>query len=200
MYLLDNYYTLSEAFNLAYSVVLTKLFNRNASLIRRPFCLRGKPRIEFGEGFTSGRRCRIESFGEKNDRTKKIIIGKGCHIGDDVHIAAAEKVTIGDQCLFASKVFVSDSGHGEYGSSDPQSDPNTRPLSIDSVTIGSKVWLGENVCVLKGVSIGDGVIIGANSVVTKDIPPATIAAGSPAKVIKRFNEGTGFWEPIKKKI
>ena len=198
MYFLDNYYTLSEAANLAYSVVLTKLFNGKASLIRRPFCLRGKPRVEFGEGFTSGRRCRIESFGEKADLSKKIIFGKGCHIGDDVHIAAAEKVAIGDQCLFASKVFISDSGHGEYGSSHPSTDPNTRPLSIAPVSIGSNVWLGENVCVLKGVSIGDGAVIGANSVVTKDIPPASIAVGSPAKVIKRFNEKTGKWEPAKK--
>ena len=51
---------------------------------------------------------------------------------------------------------------------------------------------------LKGVSIGDGAVIGANSVVTKDIPPASIAVGSPAKVIKRFNEQTGKWEPAKK--
>lgn len=194
MYVYDNYYTVSELLKLTYSTVLTRVFNRNASLIRRPFYLRGKPRVEFGEGFTTGYNCRIEAFGDKDDHSKKIIIGKGCHVGDNVHIAAALKVTIGDHCLFASKVFISDSGHGEYGSSNPLSDPNTRPLSINPVTIGSNVWLGENVCVLKGVSIGDGVVVGANSVVTKDIPPKSIAVGSPAKVIKRYNEQTKTWE------
>lgn len=190
----DNYYTLSEIAKLAYSTILTRIFNRNASLIRRPFYLRGKPRVEFGKGFTTGYNCRIEAFGDKQDRSTKIVFGQGCHIGDNVHIAAAEKVVIGDHCLFASKVFISDSGHGEYGASTPDSDPNTRPLSISPVTIGSNVWLGENVCILKGVTIGDGAVIGANSVVTKDIPPSAIAVGSPARVIKRYNDNTQTWE------
>lgn len=193
MYLYDNYYTFSEIAKLAYSAILTKVSNRNASLIRRPFYLRGKPRIEFGEGFTTGYHCRIEAFGNKDDLAKKIIIGKGCHIGDNVHIAAAAKVVIGDHCLFASKVFISDSGHGDYGLCDPSSDPNTRPLSISPVTIGSNVWLGENVCVLKGVTIGDGVIVGANSVVTKDIPSASIAVGTPARVIKKYDGYSKTW-------
>lgn len=116
-----------------------------------------------------------------------------------MHIAAVKEVSIGRDCLFASKIFISDSSHGEYtgpNPSDPNTDPNTRPLIADAVHIGNRVWIGENVCVLKGVSIGDGCVIGSNAVVTKSIPPNSIAVGSPARVIKRFNFDSNSWEVL----
>ena len=57
-------------------------------------------------------------------------------------------------------------------------------FSKGKVVIGNYVWLGNNVCVMPGITIGDGVVVGANSVVTKDIPPYCVAAGVPAKIIK----------------
>ena len=64
---------------------------------------------------------------------------------------------------------------------------NERPLySKGSVVIGNNVWLGNNVCVMPGVTIGDGAIIGANSVVTHDVPAYAVAAGIPARVVKRL--------------
>lgn len=198
MYFYDNYYSLTEIVKLAYSTVTTKLFFRGATIIRRPFYLRGKPRFQFGAGFSTGYNCRIEVFGEKQDRTKRLIIGNNCHIGDNVHIAAAEKVTLGDNCLLASKIFISDLDHGNYGSgaivSSPETDPNQRPLFTEPVTIGNNVWIGENVCILKGVEIGDGSIIGANAVVTRSIPPCSIAVGAPARVVKTYNSQTNSWD------
>ena len=64
------------------------------------------------------------------------------------------------------------------------------------VEIGANVWLGERVCVLRGVTIGEGSIVGAGSVVTKDIPPRSIAVGAPARVIRRWDEAAHRWVPV----
>ena len=200
MYFFDNYYTFSELAKLTYSFICTRLFYRGAFLVRRPIYVRGKPRIEFGKGFTTGYSCRLEVFGAKGDTAKKLIIGKNCKIGDNVHIAVAEKVIIGDNCLMASKIFISDLGHGDYSGTGedtvPWSVPNERRLSTEPIEIGDNVWIGENVCVLKGVRIGNGVIVGANSVVTKSIPDNSIVAGVPGRVLKTFDSETGFWKAV----
>lgn len=196
MYVFDNDYSISELVKIAVSLVRTKLFYRGATLVRHPFYIRGKRRMVFKKGFTTGYNCRIETFGKRNETIKKLIIGEECHIGDYVHIAAAEKVIIGNDCLMASRIFISDLDHGVYsgnGQTPPSFAPNKRPLSAKPVSIGNNVWIGEGVCVLKGVSVGDGCIIGSNSVVAKDIPPYSIAVGSPARVIKRYDFAKEQW-------
>lgn len=157
--------------------------------------MRGKSSISYGEGLTTGHACRFDLPGENR---KTLIIGKNCEMGDNVHVVAHEKVQIGDNCLMASKIFISDTSHGDYSvlskSSSPNTPPNKRPLITKNISIGNNVWIGENVCILPGVTIGDGCIIGANSVVNKDIPKNCIAAGIPAKVIKIYNTELERWE------
>lgn len=198
MYLFGNYFTLSEVIKIGYSTIVTRIFYKNATLIRRPFYLRGKPRLQYGKGFTTGYNCRFEIFGEKSNKSKKLIIGENCKIGDNVHIVASDSVTIGDNCLMASKIFISDTSHGVYNKVDPMSAPDIAPddrtLVTKPVVIGDNVWIGENVCVLLGARIGNGCIIGANSVVTGDIPDNSIVAGAPARVIKQYNTETNIWE------
>jgi len=200
MFFFDNYYTFSELAKLFYSSVVTKLFYRGAFLVRRPIYVRGKPRIVFGKGFTTGYSCRLEVFGDKGDKTKKLIIGENCKIGDNVHIAVADRIVIGDNCLMASKIFISDLSHGEYSETSedsvPWSIPNERKLFAEPIEIGDNVWIGENVCILKGVHIGNGVIIGANSVVTKDVPNNSIVVGIPGKVIKIFDSMFASWKAV----
>nr|WP_308437560.1 hypothetical protein [Acinetobacter seifertii] len=98
----------------------------------------------------------------------------------------------------ASKIYISDCSHGSYignsDDSDPRVTPTDRTLSVKPVKIQDNVWLGEFVSVLPGVTIGEGTIVGANSVVTKSLPPYVIAVGSPAKPIKFYNFDTQKWE------
>jgi acetyltransferase-like isoleucine patch superfamily enzyme len=118
-------------------------------------------------------------------------------MGDGVHIVASERVEIGDNCLMASHIFISDTSHGTYQGSDqsrPDSDPNLRPRHVRPVSIGHNVWVGENVCILPGGSLGDGCIVNANAVVTKSFPAACIVAGIPARVTKRWNAEAGEWQ------
>jgi lipopolysaccharide O-acetyltransferase len=129
-----------------------------------------------------------------------IKIGNNVEINDYVHIGAIQSVTIGDNVLIASKVFISDHNHGHYGTNNrhdsPDSIPKERELSYAPVVIANNVWIGESVSIMPGVTIGKGSIIGAMSVVTRAIPPYCIAVGSPAKEIKKYNFDTSNWEPV----
>lgn len=117
---------------------------------------------------------------------------------DYVDISAMESVTIGNNVLIASKVFISDLNHGSYGTNNIHVSPNTplneRKLYSKTVIIEDNVWLCEFVSALSGVTIGRGSIIGANSVVSKSVPPNVIAVGSPAKPVIKFNFESKCWE------
>lgn len=188
-------HSFSDMLGMAVSFVWTRIFYGSAVLIRRPFHLRGNRKaLRVSSGFTAGRGCRFELFGEG-----RIVFGSDCHIGDNVHVASNCLVEFGNDCLLASKIFISDLSHGSYVSeshSFPATAPNERPLISKPIRIGDKVWIGENAVILPGVTIGDGCVVGANSTVTKDIPDACIAAGSPAKVIKKFDEDHGAWVSV----
>lgn len=198
---MKNSYGLGEFIKNSISLIYTKIFFKGARLIRRPIYVRGKNLLSYSEGLTTGYNCRFEMFDISRDEKRKLVIGKKCKIGDNVHIAAGEKITIGDNCLFASKIYISDISHGDYSdmetASNPNIPPDERPLVTKPVSIGNNVWLGDNVCVLPGVSIGNGCVIGANAVVNKDIPDNCIAVGIPAKVIKKYDKDTNTWKKIK---
>lgn len=184
-----------------FSLLLTKLFYKSARLIRRPIEIRGKSLIDFGVNLTTGSYCRIEAvILNENDllKSKKIVFGKDVILNDSVHIAANDLIVIGNNVLIASKVFITDHNHGSYNANgcSPLTPPNERPIESRSVHIEDNVWLGEFVSVLPGVTIGFGSIIGTGSVVTKSIPPYSIAIGMPAKVIKQFNLERKVWETV----
>lgn len=189
-------YTVYEIIKNLYSFFLTKLYFKNARLIRFPSYIRGKKYMKIGDGFTTGYGCRLDAFYTKNRIS--LDIGKNCKINDYVHIGAIEKIIIEDNVLIASKVFITDHNHGKYDTlgDSPQIPPDQRELYSKPVHIKSNVWLGENVVVLPGAIIGKGCIIGANSVIIGEIPDYTIAVGSPAKIIKKYNFESNMWEKI----
>jgi acetyltransferase-like isoleucine patch superfamily enzyme len=186
--------------SLAFDVVMTRIRFRNCRVIRRPLYIRGKRWISLGPNFTCGRGLRMDALGDSSATSCLIRVGSDVSINDYVHIGAVESVSIGDRVLIASKVFITDHDHGSYGNegihSDPRIAPRHRPLSASPVVIEDDVWLGEFVSVLAGVRIGKGSVIGTMSTVTRDIPPYSIAVGSPARVIKQFNFATSMWERV----
>lgn len=108
-----------------------------------------------------------------------IKIGSNSTIGYNTFIFCSEKIVIGDNCLIAPFVYIVDSDHQIKKSSLINEQEN----DIAPVMIGDDVWIGSNSLVLKGVSIGEGAVVAANSVVNKDVPPYEVWGGSPAKKI-----------------
>lgn len=185
-----------SVFYMIYCLLRTRIFYKNARLIRFPIDLRNRKNIFWGKGFTTGKNCRLEVVSLKKD--SKMEIGKNVQINDNVHIVCGKKVTIGNDVLIASKVFISDCSHGKYtkgNSSSPNVSPKERELSFNPVVIEDKVWLCDNVVILPGVHIGSGAVIGASSVVLSNIPSNCVAVGIPARVVKIFNEDNHEWIP-----
>jgi acetyltransferase-like isoleucine patch superfamily enzyme len=162
--------------------------------------IEGFNHIEIGDNFTALLGLRLEAFSQylSMSFTPRIVIKNNVVLNDYVHIGAVNYVEIGNNVLIASKVYISDHSHGIYGEnnqSSPDVPPANRALTNDqSVIIEDNVWIGEGVSVLPGVRIGYGSIIGAHSVVTRDVPPYTIAVGIPAKVIKKYSQSSLRWE------
>ncbi|EGQ8115077.1 acyltransferase [Vibrio parahaemolyticus] len=119
------------------------------------------------------------------DRKGAIIrIGANTRIhGTCIH--AYESITIGKNCLIAANCQIFDGSGHDLSFSDVENRINTRGVS-KPVLIEDNVWIGINSIILPGVTIGNGSVIAANSVVTKDIPPMVLAGGNPAKIIKRY--------------
>lgn len=183
---------------LAFDLAFTMLLFSGSRLIRSPIYIRGRRQISFGKGLTTGVNVRIDAFSPVN--TLVIFFGNNIQINDAVHIAAIERVEIGDNTLIASRVFISDHNHGQYNQPDASSAPDVapidRPLISSPVKIGCNVWIGEQVCILPGVNIGDGAIVGAGSIVTKNVPERSIVAGNPARLIRVFDEVSGEWRRV----
>ena len=193
-----NKYCFSEFISTCLAYVLTKLFYRPAKLIRRPLYLRGKKSITIGKKMVTGHSCRFDLQGHK----KTLFVGKNCEFGDNTHIVALNKVSIGNNVLVASKVFISDTNHGIYKGIDQDSPivpPNSRKLDSGEVFIGNNVWIGENAVILKGANIGEGCVIGANSIITAKIPPYSMVVSSN-KIIKRWNLEKKEWEKVNENI
>ncbi|CDT01398.1 putative lipopolysaccharide biosynthesis O-acetyl transferase WbbJ [Sphingobacterium faecium NBRC 15299] len=183
-------YGILGSFRLVVSLIFTKLNYPKARLIRLPFDIRNKRLVSIGENFTTGFGCRLEAHPLKDKNNACLFFGSNVQINDYVHIAAGEQIVIGDNVLIASRVFISDLNHGSYSGDfqdSPLTLPNSRKLSTQPVHIEDNVWIGEGVCVLPGVTIGKGSIIGAMSVVTKSVPDYSIAVGVPAKVVKIYD-------------
>lgn len=133
-----------------------------------------------------GQRCLAEDF-VKLDYLGPVSLGIRIAIGDRVHISYGthfniqSSIEIGDDVMVGSGCKFIDHNHGLAINSGPMS---LQSISSSPIRIGSDVWIGAASIVLKGVSIGNGSVIGAGSVVTRNVPPMQIWAGNPARLIK----------------
>lgn len=112
----------------------------------------------------------------------RLLVGPGAFIGQGSVIVAREEITIGRDALIAEYVTIRDQDH-VFGGPLPTA---RNGFSTAPVRIGDNVWLGAKVTILKGVSIGHNVVVGANSVVTSDLPDNVVAVGTPARVVREF--------------
>ena len=121
--------------------------------------------------------------------TPSIKIGSNCHFGAFNHITAINSIEIGDNLLTGKNVTITDNSHGSTELVDLLIEPVLRPLiSKGPIKIGNNVWIGDKATILPNVTIGDGAVIAANAVVTKNVPAYAVAAGNPARIIKSINE------------
>jgi galactoside O-acetyltransferase len=116
-------------------------------------------------------------------RGKTVRIGNGTYINSNLTLVDDYEITIGENCLLAPNVTICTTGHPVHPSLRRHGEMYSFP-----VTIGNGVWIGANVTILPGVNIGDYAIIGAGSVVTKDIPANVIALGSPCHVVREITD------------
>lgn len=121
----------------------------------------------------------------------RIVVGKGSFLNRYFNATAAIGIEIGENVACGSNVFLCDFDH-DY--SDPSVGRIDSPLSIKGpIKIGNRCWLGANVFVASGVELGEGCVVGANSVVTKSFPPNTVLAGVPAKPIRQWDPSNSKW-------
>jgi lipopolysaccharide O-acetyltransferase len=188
-------YSFLGLLSLGVNLLYTKMVLSPALLIRRPAHIRVLGSFSVGSGFTSGPGLILDVL----STSAKLVIGDNVKLNHRCHIGVMKSMKIGNDVLFASNVFISDHTHGSYAGenqSSPFQAPNAREIICQEVEIGDRVWIGENVAILMGVSIGESSIIGANSVVTKNIPAFSIAVGSPARVIKTWDQSTEQWVTV----
>ncbi len=151
--------------------------------------LKGGKYIQLGNGLYVGCDIVWELFDRYRDQTftPSLSIGDNSSFGDGGHISCINRIEIGQGVRIGRKVFITDNGHGATERQQLDTPANLRPLvSKGPVVIEDNAWIGEMVCIMPGVTIGRGAIVGANAVVTHDIPPYCMAAGNPAHVIRNL--------------
>ena len=176
-----------RAWNKLFNYVIHRCFKEIKGNLYYPHALKGLQYISIGHDTRLFRGAILTAWDEYAGchYQPSIHIGSNCCIGEHCHITACHSITIGDNLLTGRYVYISDNAHGEAMASLLETPPVLRPLHVKGpVVIGNNVWIGESARILSGVTIGDGAIIGANAVVTHDVPSGAVVGGVPAKVIK----------------
>ena len=176
-------------------VIRFKKFGKGSFIGKQLITYGSCKNIEIGNNVRIGRYSRLSAYRAKTGESEgKIIIKDGCYIGDHFRILTASKVELEENVLIASCVVIM----GENHSMDPENPIpyKHQPLAPAPVTIKEGAWIGENVSILPGVTVGKRSIIGTGAVVTKDVPDYSIAVGNPARIIKKYNFDTHAWEKV----
>lgn len=123
--------------------------------------------------------------------TPALQLGRGCFISHFTHISCAGRIVIGAEVMIADRCFISDCQHTYL---DPDRSVKAQPLTPPGeIHIGDGTWIGTGVCILGNVRIGRHCVVGANAVVTHNLPDYSVAVGVPARIIKRYDPATGTW-------
>lgn len=156
--------------------------------------------IEVHDGVGVGRRCwlLVQNVTKRTAAMgPAIVLGTGTQVGESCTFSAVNRIAIGRSVLFGARVWVTDHNH-EYSDV-------AKPVLAQGITPGGSVviedncWIGTGAVIVgdRGLTIGKGSVIGANSVVTSDVPAHCVAAGIPARVVRRYDEGLAAWTSIR---
>lgn len=163
--------------NLFYSYA----FSTRGLIIGKNISLVGSKNIKIGRDVILGNQTWLDAIGDG-----KIFIGDNVSLSQNVHVAAAQQVLIDEGCLIGSDVLITDHDHA-FGGEFAAILPKYRPLIIKGQTrLGKNNWLSDNVKILSGVTLGDNVIVAANSVVKESFPDNVLIGGIPAKILKHL--------------
>lgn len=189
------YLILNKIFIQIYSIWISKQFTKIGTNVRfgKKLTLHGSQYICIGNNSKFGYGCILTAWDKygKQNLSPHISIGQNSFFGEYNHITAINSITIGDGVLTGRWVTITDNAHGKSCYEELCEKPYLRDLySRGKVVIGNNVWIGDKVSIMPNVKIGESSIIAANSVVTKDIPPFSVAAGIPAIVIKHITPDT----------
>lgn len=178
-----------KLFYLFYTCWIRRHFKQMDGIVKNPIFLHGGKYISIGENTIIGRNVCLQCW----DRYKneffypELSIGHNSSIRDDGHITCCNKILIGNGVRIGPKVLITDNAHGVSTRESLYLNPIERPLfSKGPVIIEDNVWIGEKASIMPNVKIGRGAIIGANSVVTKDVSSYCIVGGNPARVLKQL--------------
>lgn len=189
---------LSNISNKVRNVFLLRKFGKfgKNSLLMKPYMITNPKYIEIGNNVIIRGYSRIEAVVYDGHKyfNPVIKIGEGVQIEQFFHVGACEYVEIGEHVLIAGRVFITDHNHSFEDINKPVSAQGIK--SEGRVIIGKNCWLGEGAVILPGVKIGINSIIGANTVVTGNVPDYSIVAGNPGKVIKQFDLVAKTWEKV----
>ncbi|MFY0255816.1 acyltransferase [Chitinophaga sp. 30R24] len=141
--------------------------------------------------FNLGSYSTIEDFATINNGMGAVVIGNHVRVG--IGNVVIGPVTIGHHVILAQNVVLSGLNHGY---TDPVIPIALQPCTIAPIQIDDDCWIGANSVITAGVHIGKHSVVAGGSVVTKNVPPYSVVAGNPAKVIRRYQESTGVWEKV----
>lgn len=140
--------------------------------------------ISIGRDVSVMRHCVLETC-PSNGLSPLLVIADGVSLGEYSHVTCARHIEIGEGVLTGRFVLITDNGHGSSIPEECDLPPLQRPVhSPGPVIIERHVWIGDKVTILPNVRVGESAILAANAVVTKNVPPFSIVAGCPAKVVK----------------
>ena len=152
--------------------------------------IEGASYFTIGTGCCFGKYAVLTAWGKRKSQkfNPQVRIGNNCQFGDYLHLTCINEIIIKDGVLTGRWVTITDNSHGNSSMTDLILPPTERSMiSKGKVIIEQNVWIGDKTTILPGVCIGEGSIIAANSVVTRDVPPFSVAGGNPIRIIKQLN-------------